>query len=327
MELVALCKAMENTPTDYDEVFVIGINHKVSHGKLKNLRIVFSTLRLLEYAKKNRLIATDGTYKLIWQGLPCSLTGIYLLNYFNINYNHKIIYKGTVDMCKKFHPLCFMVTKHEKAKDYAYMFSCLQIAVSKHFDFEYEPDTLLGDSAAAITNGFTIGFQREPTYRIICWAHCLRKFDEIYTFPIKNEKTKEAVRADLFTLQTSQSPEIFKIGRQLYLCKWSKNNQVIKCLNDFFKVWGKVETENWYERYHPDGCVPSTDNALESSNGQVKSQETLRERLPIGQFVNSVKNRVLKDFSSTVKVSFLARERDLSYRTVPLRTVPSHFVP
>jgi hypothetical protein len=62
-----------------------------------------------------------------------------------LNYNHKIIYKGTVDMYKKFHPLCFMVTKHEKAKDYAYMFSCLQIAVSKHFDFEYEPDTLLGE--------------------------------------------------------------------------------------------------------------------------------------------------------------------------------------
>ena len=81
----------------------------------------------------------------IWKLKALKVLGIYLLNYININYNHKIIYKGTVDMCKKFHPLCFMVTKHEKAKDYAHMFSCLQIAVSKHFDFEYEPDTLLGE--------------------------------------------------------------------------------------------------------------------------------------------------------------------------------------
>ncbi len=28
-------------------------------------------------------------------------------------------------------------------------------------------------------------------YRIICWAHCLRKFDEINTVPIKNKKLKK----------------------------------------------------------------------------------------------------------------------------------------
>ena len=36
MELVSLCQAIRNTPTDYDVLFVIGIDHKVSHGKLKN---------------------------------------------------------------------------------------------------------------------------------------------------------------------------------------------------------------------------------------------------------------------------------------------------
>ena len=90
----------------------------------------------------------------------------------------------------------------------------------------------------------------------------------------------------------NQQPEevsgktIFKKGRQLYLNKWSHNKQVTNCLKDFFAYWGKEDTENWYGGYHPDGCVPSTDNALESTNRQVKEKGTFRQRLPCGQFVN-----------------------------------------
>ena len=41
----------------------------------------------------------------------------------------------------------------------------------------------MGDFAPAITIEFTIAWGRKPEYRIICWAHCLRKFDE-YIFPV-----------------------------------------------------------------------------------------------------------------------------------------------
>ncbi len=40
----------------------------------KNFRI-----RLMDNAKKNRLIAKNGIYELIWQRLPCSLTIYYEL--------------------------------------------------------------------------------------------------------------------------------------------------------------------------------------------------------------------------------------------------------
>ena len=59
-----------NYNTDYklqitDEVFVIGISYKVNkNNKIKHLKVVFTTLRLLELAMKNKLIASDGTYKL-----------------------------------------------------------------------------------------------------------------------------------------------------------------------------------------------------------------------------------------------------------------------
>ena len=56
---------------------------------------------------------------------------------------------------------------------------------------------------------------------------------------------------------------------------------------------------NWNEGYHPDGCVPSTDNALESTNRQLKEKGTFRQRLPCGQFVNIVENKLLKDFSTS----------------------------
>ena len=55
----------KSIPTDPDEVFVIGISYKVNkNNKIKHLRVVFTTIRLLEHAKKNKLIASDGTYKL-----------------------------------------------------------------------------------------------------------------------------------------------------------------------------------------------------------------------------------------------------------------------
>ena len=81
-----------NYNTDY-----IGISYKVNkNNKIKHLRVVFTTLRLLELPMKNKLIASDWTYKLNWNGLPGALT-------------------VTVDMAKKFHHIVLMVTKREKA--------------------------------------------------------------------------------------------------------------------------------------------------------------------------------------------------------------------
>jgi hypothetical protein len=45
-------------------------------------------------------------------------------------------------------------------------------------------------------------------------------------------------------------------------------------------------------------CSFSKYNALESSNNLIKTDGTHRKRLPVGQFVNNVKNRILKNFST-----------------------------
>ena len=62
----------------------------------------------------------------------------YLLIYIKLKiYKSNKNYKGTVDLCKKFHPLCFMVTTHENATDYGSMFSRLKFAIFHNFDFEH----------------------------------------------------------------------------------------------------------------------------------------------------------------------------------------------
>jgi len=66
MELIEMCQEKKTVPSDLDNVFIICLDCKVKKNcKIKHLRIVFTTLRLLELAKKNNLIAADGTYKLV----------------------------------------------------------------------------------------------------------------------------------------------------------------------------------------------------------------------------------------------------------------------
>ena len=53
-----------------------------------------------------------------------------------------------------FSPVLYGVTKTENAKDFAFLFKSLNDGLKTHFDFDYKPDTLLADSAAAKTNFF-----------------------------------------------------------------------------------------------------------------------------------------------------------------------------
>ena len=67
-----ISKATQSSESDTD---FIGISYKVNkNSKIKHLRVFFTTLRLLELAIKKKLIASVGTYKLNWNGLPVALT-------------------------------------------------------------------------------------------------------------------------------------------------------------------------------------------------------------------------------------------------------------
>ena len=76
------------------------------------------------------------------------------------------------------------------------MFLSIIDEVKKIFNFDYSADTLIADSSATITNGFTIGFGHEPVWRITCWAHALRSFDKKY-------------KHELLELQLSRNETLF----------------------------------------------------------------------------------------------------------------------
>ena len=52
------------------------------------------------------------------------------------------------------------------------MFSTLKSAIKNIFNVDYEPNILVADCAAEITNGFSEVF--ELTKRVFCWAHVER---------------------------------------------------------------------------------------------------------------------------------------------------------
>ncbi len=61
-----------------------------------------------------------------------------------------------------------LITQEEESDDWAYMFSTLKSAIKNFFHVDYEPNILVADCAAEITNGFSEVF--ELTKRVFCWA-------------------------------------------------------------------------------------------------------------------------------------------------------------
>ena len=89
--------------TDLTKAKNSGVTGRKKKGHLVNsvepqtsTNIFLTTKRLLTFASKNDLIATDTTYKLNWQG-------------------HPLILVGTVDKERHFHPFGVLLTKKRKS--------------------------------------------------------------------------------------------------------------------------------------------------------------------------------------------------------------------
>jgi len=89
---------------------------------------------------------------------------------------------GTTDKTKKFHPFGIGVSFNERAEDFKFMFQTIKCTAEKVTSKEYTPNTLVADSADAITRGFIDVFMR-LVYRINCSVHVIRNIDD-YLRPI-----------------------------------------------------------------------------------------------------------------------------------------------
>ena len=87
-----------------------------------------------------KILATDGTYKLVYEGFP-------------------ILMVGTVDLNREYHPYGILITKTEDHEDYKFMCSRLKILAGIIGANDFSPTVLLADSASAITNGCSAVFK------------------------------------------------------------------------------------------------------------------------------------------------------------------------
>lgn len=147
------------------------------------------------------------------------------------------------------------------------------------FNIEYKPDMLIADAANSISRGFEKVFDHSYT-RIMCRFHMRKAVDKHLPELTTNKKQQNEFMYDLDQLQLSQSDEVFDRAAQFFVDKWKKVNESF--INDYFVKEWLTDHRYWYEGVAP--LVPSTNNAVESSNRLIKDEHTFRERIDIGRF-------------------------------------------
>lgn len=252
-ELETYCNKKTDVPQAVDEAFVV---HSRFNYDTKTFGIFITTNRLITIVQNSRLIQADATYKLNWNGFP-------------------VLIIGSSDMDRKFHQAGIAVTSNESTDDFKFVFEALQ----KMCGPQYKPETLIGDAADAITNGFQETFGPNFT-RVYCWAHVIRKVDQKLCL-ITDLEIRRQLREDITNLQLARSRDEFEFGKHLFLTKYK--NTAAAFLEYFKSEWLGAH-DGWFEGQA--SGVPSTNNGLESINNRIKQDGTLRERLPMGPFIH-----------------------------------------
>lgn len=256
------CEANNGVPEDMDAPFVVAftIHAESVEPEEQDLKVVISTKRLLSLAQKSTLVQTDATYKLVWQGFP-------------------IIIVGTSDRENTFHPFALAVMKGETTQDFEFVFRAVH-----NFNLEWQPSCLLADASEAITNGY-INVFGQPAVRIMCYFHVVQNITKyLRSAPAR---TCGHIRADIQALQHAQDDVTFQKASALFLKKWRREKDpVVVHFVQYFQDQWLSSNASWFEGAAPG--FPSTNNGLEATNSWIKRGHTLRERLPVGQFLTSV---------------------------------------
>ena len=182
-------------------------------------------------------------------------------------------------MEKKFHAFRISVTSNEDTDDFQFIFESLKESCDELFGQKYEPEVLIADCADAITNAATLAFGDMTC--VHCWAHVVRNIDKNLV-KIKSRSTRVSIRLDIFQLQLAKSEEEFITASSLWVKKWLAVEGA-KDFVDYFNSEYIVKYSGWYEGIAPNS--PSSNNCLESTNNVLKNECTLRQRLPIREFI------------------------------------------
>lgn len=126
-----------------------------------------------------------------------------------------------------------------------------------------------------------------------CWYHVSAKIKDRLK-QIECPETRRELKSDIDLLQLAEDKLDFDAAVHLFRQKWSGVDAVKNFVGYFIGEYIDQRC-GWYEGTAPG--FPSTNNGLESINGLIKRQGTLRKRLPLGEFVNCI-SKLLSGWSS-----------------------------
>lgn len=279
-DLMQWCNENSHFPEDQNSAFVLSSKCSALREE-RNFQFVVSTPYLINTFKSVEKICIDSTSELNWHGFPVTILGI-------------------VDRAKKFHPIAYACTTNEKENDYAFVFEAVKAAAQIYFSFDFKPSILIADGADAIRNAFYKSFE-SAKLDVMCFAHVLRN---IRKRKFVSQNNRSLIIEDIRKIQLAADKQTFKMMANKFCLKWSL---VEADFIAYFKKQWLGRHCNWYE-----GAAlytPSTNNAQEGYNGAIKKKVTLRRRLPMKEFLGSMK-QMASDRSSQLfnKVRMVATE-------------------
>ena len=264
-DITVWCDRRSATPSDEHEVYVL--KHLVD-ASLGRVCVVLSTKALQCVGQKSKVVNTDATYKLMFQGFPAIVAGV-------------------SDADRQITPVVFAIVSGETKDDYEVVLRAMKEGIQTVCGEAFEPRVVVADAAEAISLAVEAVFPGAS--RRVCWFH-VRKNVESYLR--KDTAMKKECLKDISALQLAENTEQFQQASAAMLVKWEREWPDSEFPAYFRRQW-LAKNSSWYEGYDEDS--PSTNNALESLNSVIKSY-TLRERLPVGQFLNTC-DKMLREWS------------------------------
>lgn len=187
-------------------------------------------------------------------------------------------------MDKKFHLLAVGISTSEKQGDFAFYVESLRVVAMAVTYVPLHIKVLISDCSHATINGFKEIYK--DSENIICWAHVVMNIKK-KTFHRKYNQ--ELILKDIKILQLAPSMQVFKTGSDLLFNKWIEKEPEFM---QYFKPQWLDKNNTWFEGAK--NFTPSTNNALEATNGRIKTDFTFRERATLSQFKNRIMDIVNK---------------------------------
>lgn len=223
------------------------------------LRFFITSQALLKSAFGVKKIHADATHKCTWQGFPVLLV-------------------GTTDMFRKFHAFGVAVCTHERTADFEFIFESVKSGLADIFNEQMKPDILISDAAGSIHAGFRNVFGEDKAVAM-CWYHMRAAVSKKIPTYLRDQNQRFGFMSDVDKLQLSKSHDVFNVAADLFVKKW---NPISEDLVHYFTEEWLIKNRYWYEGFSHK--TPSTNNALESFNRLIKDEQTLRQRMDLGEF-------------------------------------------